>query len=90
MKLTLAVAAIVLAASCLAARAEAAMPLAAHRAAYQISLARSGGAQAPVSASGLIAYEFHGSACEGYAANFRQVTELQRGEGRRFPPIRAP
>ena len=81
MKLTLAVAAIVLAASCLAARAEAAMPLAAHRAAYQISLARSGGAQAPVSASGLIAYEFHGSACEGYAANFRQVTELQRGEG---------
>jgi hypothetical protein len=38
-------------------------------------------ADAPVSASGLIAYEFRGSACEGYASNFRQLTELQRAEG---------
>ena len=37
--------------------------------------------QTPVAASGLIAYEFTGSACEGYASNFRQLTELQRSEG---------
>lgn len=61
-------------------------PLAGHRAGYEISL---GGvnsdqpldANAPISASGLIAYEFRGSACEGYASNFRQLTELQRAEG---------
>ncbi len=69
-----------------AARAEAAMPLAAHRAAYELSLA-SGDAngppsgETPVAATGLIAYEFRGSVCEGYASNFRQVTQLQRGEG---------
>jgi hypothetical protein len=65
---------------------EGATPLAAHRAGYEISL---GGvnseqpldANAPISASGLIAYEFRGSACEGYASNFRQLTELQRAEG---------
>jgi hypothetical protein len=52
-----------------------------NRAAYQITLAKGVGSQAPVSASGLIAYEFRGSSCEGYAANFRQVTVLQRSEG---------
>jgi hypothetical protein len=68
------------------ARADEAMPLASHRAGYEISLAgvnsgRPMNADAPVSASGLIAYEFRGSACEGYASNFRQLTELQRSEG---------
>jgi hypothetical protein len=81
MKLKLALTAVALAASLSGARADAVVPLAAHRAVYQISLAKGTGSQAPVSASGLIAYEFHGSPCEGYAANFRQVTELQRGEG---------
>jgi hypothetical protein len=67
--------------------AEGATPLAPHRAGYEISLGgvnSSGGstdANAPVSAAGLIAYEFRGSACEGYASNFRQLTELQRAEG---------
>ena len=56
--------------------------LAAHRAAYNISLATGTGAQAPVSASGLIAYEFRGSRCAGYASNFRQVTVLQKSEGK--------
>lgn len=71
-----------------AALAEAApvLPLASHRAAYDISLAESSGptpssAQAPISASGLIAYEFRGSACEGYTSNFRQMTEMERSEG---------
>ena len=81
MKLKLAVAALAFMAAWTQARADGVMPLAAHRAAYEITLAKGGGTQAPVSASGLIAYEFKGSSCEGYAANFRQVTELQRGEG---------
>jgi EipB-like len=62
------------------------LPLAAHRAAYDISLLDSSGptpssAQTPVSATGLIAYEFRGSACEGYTSNFRQMTEMERSEG---------
>jgi envelope integrity protein B len=62
------------------------LPLAAHRAAYDISLADSSGpspssAQTPIAASGLIAYEFRGSACEGYTSNFRQMTEMERSEG---------
>ena len=62
------------------------MALASHRAGYEIALGavnseRSVNADAPISASGLIAYEFRGSACEGYASNFRQLTELQRAEG---------
>jgi EipB-like len=63
-----------------------ALPLASHRAAYDISLVDSSGstpssAQTPVAATGLIAYEFHGSTCEGYTSNFRQMTEMERSEG---------
>jgi hypothetical protein len=77
---------IALAATVGAARAEIPLPLASHRAAYDISLAdnlaaRMPNSQTPVAANGLIAYEFTGSACEGYASNFRQMTELQRSEG---------
>jgi hypothetical protein len=62
------------------------LPLASHRAAYDISLADSAGpapssAATPISATGLIAYEFRGSACEGYTSNFRQLTEMERSEG---------
>ncbi len=62
------------------------LPLASHRAAYDISLADTSGptpssAQTPISASGLIAYEFRGSACEGYTSSFRQMTEMERSEG---------
>jgi hypothetical protein len=62
------------------------MPLASHRAAYDISLVEPSAPppaspQTPVSATGLIAYEFRGSACEGYTSNFRQMTEMQRSEG---------
>ena len=80
-------AATVLCASSLAlAEASPVLPLAAHRAAYDISLADSSGptrssAQTPISATGLIAYEFRGSACEGYTSNFRQMTEMERSEG---------
>src|SRR5271154_1091160 len=76
----------ILASSAALAEASPILPLASHRAAYDISLADSSGptpsaAQAPISATGLIAYEFHGSACEGYTSNFRQMTEKDRSEG---------
>ena len=72
--------------ACAFADASPVMPLAAHRAAYDLSLIEPGSSpisspQAPVAASGLIAYEFRGSACEGYTSNFRQMTEMQRQEG---------
>ena len=85
-RLTVSAAAIVC--SCVVAFAEAspALPLASHRAAYDISLVDPAtppptSAQTPVSATGLIAYEFRGSACEGYTSNFRQMTEMERSEG---------
>ena len=63
-----------------------AAPLASHRAAYDISLIDPdspplGAVQAPVAATGLIAYEFRGSACDGYTSSFRQMTEMERSEG---------
>ena len=74
--------------SCVAALAETSpvLPLASHRAAYDISLIDPSAppptsAQTPISATGLIAYEFRGSACEGYTSNFRQMTEMERSEG---------
>jgi EipB-like len=62
------------------------VPLVSHRAAYELSLVEptspaAGSAQTPVAASGLIAYEFHGSACEGYTSSFRQMTQMERSEG---------
>jgi len=53
------------------------MPLASHMAVYDLSLADGGGNRAPVSAKGRIAFQFTGSACEGYVMNFRQLTEVQ-------------
>jgi hypothetical protein len=76
---------------CVAALAETSpiLPLASHRAAYDISLVDPSAppptsAQTPISATGLIAYEFRGSACEGYTSNFRQMTEMERSEGDPF------
>jgi len=86
MKGRFALTAVVLAAGVVGAQAEGSLPLAPHRAAYEISLIEDYGAQrsnsqTPVAASGLIAYEFSGSLCDGFASNFRQFTELQRTEG---------
>jgi hypothetical protein len=55
--------------------------LASHRAVYELTLARSQGNSAPVAARGRILYDFSGSACEGYKLEFRQVSELNNGEG---------
>jgi EipB-like len=55
--------------------------LAAHRAVYELKLASSRGKSA-VAARGRILYDFSGSACEGYKLEFRQVSELDNGEGK--------
>lgn len=57
------------------------VPLVAHRAVYNVTLYKSTGAKSPTSASGRVSYEFTGSACDGYSQVFRQVTEVQPGEG---------
>src|SRR5687768_13617193 len=60
------------------------VPLAAHLAVYNLALAQSrGGKQTMESVRGRILYDFSGSVCEGYSLNFRQVTELDSGEGKR-------
>ena len=55
--------------------------LAPHRAIYDLKLAQTRG-NATVSARGRILYDFSGNACEGYALQFRQVSELDNGEGK--------
>ena len=57
------------------------VPFAAHRAVYDLTLARSTGASAPASVRGRIAFDFSGSACDGFVTTFRQVTEMQPNEG---------
>jgi hypothetical protein len=54
---------------------------AAHRAIYELNLAHTRG-KAAVSARGRLLYDFTGSACEGYTLEFRQVSQLDNGEGR--------
>src|SRR3954470_4215404 len=56
--------------------------LAPHVAIYDLTLTSSRGKRALESVRGRIVYDFSGSACEGYALNFRQVTELDSGEGK--------
>ena len=60
----------------------ASIPFLAHQALYELSLARSRGSNAINSARGRILYNFTGSACEGYTSEFRQVSELDSGEGK--------
>lgn len=56
-------------------------PLAAHRATYDLSLLKAQGSKAPTAAAGRIAFDFSGSACDGYTQEFRQYTEIQPAEG---------
>ena len=62
--------------------AEPALEFASHRAIYELKLAQSRGNSSTIGARGRILYDFSGSACEGYALQFRQVSELDSGEGR--------
>jgi hypothetical protein len=45
-------------------------------------LAQTRGNSSTVGARGRILYDFSGNACDGYALQFRQVSELDNGEGR--------
>ncbi|MDP1585222.1 MAG: cell envelope integrity EipB family protein [Bradyrhizobium sp.] len=65
-------------------RAEAAAggPFLAHQALYELKLVKSRGSTSINSARGRILYNFSGSACEGYTSEFRQVSELDNGEGK--------
>src|SRR5246500_4965897 len=62
--------------------AKAAAPFLPHQALYELSLLKSRGSSPINSARGRIAYSFSGSACEGYTSEFRQVSELDVGEGK--------
>jgi hypothetical protein len=61
--------------------AEAAAVLAPHRAVYDLKLVRSQGKRPVEAVRGRILYDFNGSPCEGYALTFRQVSEIDSGEG---------
>jgi hypothetical protein len=60
----------------------AAVALASHRAVYDLKLSTTRGKRAMSAVRGRILYDFSGSACEGYALQFRQVSELDSGEGK--------
>jgi hypothetical protein len=59
-----------------------AMGLASHRAVYDLKLSQTRGKRPIQSVRGRILYDFSGNSCEGYALQFRQVSELDNGEGR--------
>jgi hypothetical protein len=64
------------------AAAAASGPFLAHQALYELSLVKSRGSNSINGARGRILYNFTGSACEGYTSEFRQVSELDSGEGK--------
>src|SRR5215831_3128355 len=53
-----------------------------HRAVYDLALGRARDASQVASVRGRILYDFDGNACEGYTLKFRQVSELDSGEGK--------
>jgi hypothetical protein len=75
---------IVIGAACVADSAvvAASLELASHRAVYDLKLLESRGRRTLSAVQGRIVYDFSGSACEGYVLQFRQVTELDSGEGK--------
>jgi hypothetical protein len=76
---------VLVAASLSAADVSAAPPageLASHRAVYELGLAKTHGKASVASARGRILYDFSGSTCEGYTLGFRQVLEVDNGEGK--------
>src|SRR3981189_715954 len=53
-----------------------------HQALYELSLVKSRGSNSINGARGRILYNFSGSACEGYTSEFRQVSDVNSGEGK--------
>src|SRR6202051_124614 len=64
------------------AEAAASGPFLAHQALYELRLVKSRGSNSINSVRGRILYNFSGSTCEGYTSEFRQVSELNSGEGK--------
>jgi hypothetical protein len=64
------------------AEATAGAPFLPHQALYELSLVKSRGSTNIDSVRGRILYNFTGSACDGYTSDFRQVSELDAGEGK--------
>ena len=56
--------------------------LAPHRAIYDLRLAKTHGSRGLEAVRGRILYDFSGNACDGYELQFRQVSELDSGEGK--------
>ncbi|HET9687151.1 MAG TPA: DUF1849 family protein, partial [Pseudolabrys sp.] len=56
--------------------------LAPHRAIYDLKLAKSHGSRGIEAIRGRILYDFSGNACEGFELKFRQVSEIDSGEGK--------
>jgi len=54
-----------------------------HRAVYDLKLAKSSGSRGIEAVRGRILYDFSGNSCDGYELQFRQVSELDSGEGQR-------
>jgi EipB-like len=80
--LTLAAVAIAAGGACGTADAAASGAFLPHQALYELSLLKSRGSNSINSARGRILYNFTGSACEGYTSEFRQVSEMDSGEGK--------
>jgi hypothetical protein len=53
-----------------------------HRAIYDLTLGATRGNSQVVGVRGRILYDFDGNACDGYSLRFRQVSELDSGEGK--------
>jgi len=53
-----------------------------HRAVYDLRLSQSRNTGSAEGVTGRILYDFSGNSCDGYALQFRQVSELSTGEGR--------
>jgi len=62
--------------------ATASVALVPHRAVYDLSLGTTRTNSQLASVRGRILYNFGGSACQGYSLEFRQVSELDSGEGK--------
>ena len=53
-----------------------------HRAIYDLRLAQTRNSRSAEAVTGRILYDFSGNVCDGYALHFRQVSELDNGEGK--------
>lgn len=65
-----------------AAPVSATVVLAPHRAVYDLKLVSASGKRQMEAVRGRILYDFNGGVCEGYELQFRQVSEINSGEGK--------